>query len=233
LAFNRVVGRSWPEIAALTLSQAKHVGARLIVVDTLSHFAGMEEDEENSAGAALTAMKPLLEAAGEGIAVITVRHERKSGGDLSDAGRGSSAFGGAVDTQLALRRVPGQHGTARKIEAQSRFDSIPTEAVYDYVNGEYVFMGTESSICEVQAERVILQNAPQSEEDAKTLDELIADSNIKRTVAYEVLKTMHREGKLVRLGRGKKRDAFRYFLPKEVSSESSHIGADESRRMAN
>lgn len=47
-------------------------------------------DSENNAGDALAAMLPLQEAAGNGIAVIVLRHDRKSGGLVGESARESS-----------------------------------------------------------------------------------------------------------------------------------------------
>ena len=83
-------------------------------------------------------------AAASGIAVLTIRHGRKSGGDIGDDGRGSSAWGGAADTLLSLRRPEGRtRPTLRNIECVSRFDGMPAEAIYEYVDGQYEFCGTD------------------------------------------------------------------------------------------
>ena len=50
-------------------------------------------------------MKPLQLAAADGLGVVVGRHERKSGGDIGDSARGSSAFGGAVDTIITISRL--------------------------------------------------------------------------------------------------------------------------------
>jgi hypothetical protein len=95
-------GRSWPEIVAAAVDECKRVAASLLVIDTLAQFAGLTGDRENNSGDALEAMAPLQMAAAEGIGVIVIRYERKSGGDR-DSGRGSSAFAGVVDIVLSLR----------------------------------------------------------------------------------------------------------------------------------
>lgn len=46
---------------------------------------------------ALEVIGPLQEALAADIAVVLSRHERKAGGELSDAGPGSSAFSGSAD----------------------------------------------------------------------------------------------------------------------------------------
>jgi hypothetical protein len=94
---------------------------------TLPQWAGIHGDGENSAGEALAAMAPLQEAASQHhLAVVIARHERKSGGDVGNSGRGSSAFAGAVDIVLSLRRPEGNtRPTLRVIHALSRFDETP------------------------------------------------------------------------------------------------------------
>jgi hypothetical protein len=225
LSFNAVIGLDWPGTASLATAKCREVKAVLLVVDTLSHFAGLTEESENAAGAALTAMKPLQAAAAEGIAILTIRHERKSGGELGDAGRGSSAFGGAADTLMALRRVEGQgRPTIRKIECVSRFEGLPAEAVYEYLDGHYQYLGTETDVSEQEAEAVILGNAPESEDKAKTVEELIEGSKTASATAQRVAKRLVNEGKLTRVGKGKKGKPFRYFLPeKKDSSQTTYI----------
>src|SRR5262249_27827100 len=67
-------------------------------------------------------MYPLqIVAAMEGLAVVVARHERKAGGDVGDSARGGSAFAGAVDTILSIRRPNGnQPLTFRTIRTFSR-----------------------------------------------------------------------------------------------------------------
>jgi hypothetical protein len=230
LSFNAVIGLDWPGIASTAVQKCREVKAVLLVVDTLSHFAGLTEESENAAGAALTAMKPLQAAAAEGIAILTIRHERKSGGELGDAGRGSSAFGGAADTLMALRRLEGRgRPTIRKIDCISRFEGLPAEAVYEYLDGRYEYLGSETEISDREAEAVIFGNAPESEDQAKSLDDLLKGSEVARTTAQRVAKRLVREGRLTELGKGKKGNPFRYFLPEKDSAQTTHIyGQKES-----
>lgn len=224
LPFNAVVGMEWTAIARMATEKCKAVGAVLLVVDTVSHFAGLEGDEENNSGAAMACMKPLLETAASGIAVLTIRHERKSGGDIGDAGRGSSAFGGAADTLLSLRRPEGRtRPTLRKIECVSRFDGMPSEAIYEYNDGQYEYRGMQNEISEREAESVILAAASDSEESAKELAALLEGAEVARTTAQRVIKRLVGEGKLTQVGKGKKKDPFRYFLTKKVSAQTPPI----------
>lgn len=230
LFFNAVIGLEWIEIANKAIEKCKQAGAVLLVVDTLSHFVGLEGDTENDSGAAIACMKPLQEAASNGIAVLTVRHERKSGGEVGDAGRGSSAFAGAADTLLTLRRTEGRtRSTLRKIECISRFDDLPPEAIYEYANGQYQYMGTANEISEHEAELLILANAPDCEENAKDLSELLEGSEIARTTAQRVIKKLVGQ-KLTQTGKGRRGSPFRYFLSEKVSAQTPHIeGSSDSK----
>jgi hypothetical protein len=224
LYFHKVTALEWPEIARLAVEKCRQVNAVLLVVDTLSHFAGLEGDSENDSGAAIACMKPLQAAAATGISVLTSRHERKSGGEIGDAGRGSSAFGGAADTLLSLRRLAGRtRSTLRKIECISRFDGLPAEAIFEYIDGQYQYMGTENEISDREAEKVVLGKVPDSKEYAKDLAALVEGSEVARTTAQRVIKRLVGEGKLAHLGKGKKGSTFRYFLPEKDSAQTPHI----------
>lgn len=132
LFWSDTVGVRWEQVVNKAVEEAVRRDAKLLVVDTLLQFAGLQGEAENSAGAALAAIKPLQEAAAvHGLAVIIIRHERKSGGQVGDSGRGSSAFAGAVDVVLSIRRVEGNtRSTMRELHALSRFDGTPDVLVW-------------------------------------------------------------------------------------------------------
>lgn len=224
LSFNAVVGMEWVAIAKIAAEKCHQIRAVLLVVDTLSHFSGLDGDSENDSGAAITCMKPLQQAAAAGIAVLTVRHERKSGGEIGDAGRGSSAFGGAADTLLTLRRPEGRtRATLRKIECISRFEGLPAEAIYEFVDGGYEYRGTENEVSEREALDLVLARAPETEEEAKALDDLLEGSGVARTTAKRVIQGLLTKGVLKQTGKGKKGSPFRYFLPEKDSGQTPHI----------
>ena len=174
LPSSAVIGLEWTAIARIAGQKCREINAVLLAVDTLSHFAGLDGDSENDSGAALACMKPLQEIAATGPAVLTIRHERKSGGEIGDAGRGTSAFGGAADTLLALRRPEGHtRPTLRKIECVSRFEGLPSDSMYEFVDGRYEYRGTENDIAEREATDTLLARVLEGEPNAKTLPELI------------------------------------------------------------
>jgi len=152
---------SWPEIVAEAVRRAEAVGAELIVTDTLGDWASLVGEEENTSGAAMEAMRPLQAAAAGGLAIEIARHGRKSGGELGDAGRGSSAFGGAVDILLQLERAntPG-HESRRVLKAVGRFDGIAPTTVIEWRDGVYVSLGDAVDVEQATTRRAILDILP-------------------------------------------------------------------------
>ena len=119
-------GMDWPETVDQIDAHCRRLGAVLVVIDTLSKWAGLRGEEEQAAGCAMEAVGPLQHlAASSKAAVIVVRHERKSGGATGEAGRGSSAFAGDFDTITSIRKVTGEK-TQRRLGAEGRHDATPT-----------------------------------------------------------------------------------------------------------
>src|SRR5207237_113817 len=103
-------GPPWPEVTAEAAALCRQVEARLLVIDTLSWGAGVED--EGDSGEARTAMRWLLHVASSGTAVLVLRQGRKQGGEIHNAGRGSGAYGGAADILLHLDYVHDEKGRA-------------------------------------------------------------------------------------------------------------------------
>jgi 5S rRNA maturation endonuclease (ribonuclease M5) len=210
-------GVDWLDVARAAVDRAIEFGAELLVVDTLAQFAGIRGDAENSAGAAQEAMKPLQEAAANDLAVVITRHERKGGGEVGESGRGSSAFGGAVDIILALRRAEGNvRPTVRVIESLSRFDETPDKLVIELTEQGYRSLGNATAFAEQEAMKTIVNLLPSKEENAMpsadVLDKL-KEQDIKRTVATEALAKLSDAGTVRRVGEGKKGSPYRYYKP--------------------
>lgn len=91
------------------------------------------------------------------------------------------------------------------------------------MDGNYQYAGSENGISEREAEEAILANASDCEKKAKDLDDLLKGSDVARITAQQVIKRLVAEGKLVQIGKGKRGDAFRYFLPEKVSAQTTHI----------
>ena len=160
LYWRDTVGVKWPDVVAAAGEEAARRGAKAMVIDTFHQFAGI--NDENDAGEALRAMRPIQQAAGEhDLAVFIVGHDRKSGGDVGVSARGSSAFVGAVDVVLSIRRPEGSSTeNVRVIHALSRFDETPSKLVIELVEGEYRALGSVAAVAKSRAVEALYSAAP-------------------------------------------------------------------------
>jgi hypothetical protein len=224
LFWHDVAALAWPEVAALAAEKALEVGAELLITDTLGQFAGIRGDGENSAGAAQEAMGPLQEAAARGLGVLLTRHERKGGGEVGESARGSSAFGGAVDVILSIRRGDGNtRPTVRVIESLSRFDETPDKLVIELTSDGYRSLGDATAFAEEEAAQAIRETLPATPDNAMTTGELtdkLKEQGVKRTSSQAALSRLLQAGKVTRTGGGKKGDPFRHFLSAEPPTPS-------------
>jgi hypothetical protein len=186
---SRVWKHDWPTIITEAIAYCCAVGAVLLIIDTVGRWASLAGDSENDSGSALAVMQPLEEAAAAGLAVLAIRHERKSpGSDVVDAGRGSSAFAGAFDQLLSLKKV-GCHGhdNRRRLLAEGRFDETPHELVIDYAHGVYVDRGSGLDVESNEVSAAVLALLPDNAGEAWTLDELLAACNEERETTKPTL----------------------------------------------
>lgn len=152
---------SWQDVVVAAVALAHKLSA-LLVVDTFTEFARVPGDGENSAGAVLAAIEPLQRATVLGIPIAISHHERKGGGEITDASRGSSALTGAVDTVLVLRRPEGnQQGTVRRIDGLSRFGEVPSLFI-ELTDTGYVSHGGDAAVTTKRATEALLAAIPES-----------------------------------------------------------------------
>ena len=223
-------GMPWPEVIAAAVCECKRVGAMLLVIDTLPQFAGLKGDSENNSGDALTAMDPILQAAAEAIGIIVVRHERKSGGDIGDSGRGSSAFAGAADVVLSLRRPEGNAKKAlRVLHALSRFSETPAELLVELTDSGYISLGEPGEAALREAKESILAILPDSEPEAVSIKELMMSAKVPRATAQRAVKELTEEGVVARVGEGKKSKPFLYFGVGNRFSPTSDMEGQKER----
>ena len=138
---------SWRAVAEDAIERCRLVGARLLVIDTLPQFAKLRGDAENSSGDVLAALEALDAARASGIAVILVQHDRKSGGEVGESGRGSSALAAWVDTVIKLERRGGNAPSAHRVlTTLSRFDETPTNLVVTLEDRVYRALGSKDDV---------------------------------------------------------------------------------------
>lgn len=217
---------SWPQVVAAAVEECQRIGARLLVVDTLPALSRLRGDAENSAGEALRVLESLQQAAGEhGIAVLYTRHERKGGGPVGEAARGSSAFAGGADVLLSLRRPEGRYGHGvRHLQSLSRFEETPPELMIELrEDGRYHVVSDQAITGEDEARADLLKALPETEEKAFTLEELGQRCpKLSRTTAQRKLAELLAEGVVRHIGVGKRGDPKRYYLAADEDCEAPY-----------
>jgi hypothetical protein len=218
---------AWREIATAAVERCLAVGAVLLIVDTISPFAGLAGDRENNAGDALDAVAPLQAAVTRNLAVVLVRHERKGGGDVGEAGRGSTAFTGAVDITASLQRLPGANDRRRVLRISGRPDT-PDAVTIELTDTGYVLRseGEFSAVADA-SEALLKALATRPGATEADLSQVVAP--IPRTTVRSSLEGLRSTGVVVRLGEGKKGSPYRFQLhsdeaPIPRASETNHAG---------
>ncbi len=232
LFWNQVATKPWSEVVAQVVKKAAELEAVALVVDTIHQWSGLTGDQENSSGSTLEAVKPLQLAAATGLSVLIVAHDRKSGGEVGDTARGSSALPGAVDIVLSLRRVKGLPSSVRKIEAISRFDDTPAELTIELTDDGFISRDSSRASAEDKAALVLLKILPSDERgsiDMDALQEQLKPQGISRTSIQGALTTLAAEGKCCRKGEGKRNKPFLYWrgprVPDLVSVAALPLGS--------
>jgi hypothetical protein len=205
-------GAVWTDVVSEAVRKCQNCGSKLLVVDTLSQFAGLIRDAENDSGAALMAIEPLQIAAAGGIAVLTISHDRKGGGAPGDARRGSSAYAGAVDVLCGLRRPDGNGPRNRRLlVAVSRFDGTPEEVLIELRDDGYHSLGEPGEAAKEQVESEVLALLPDSKSAALDIGALSKKTTIKRTQLQRVLDALEKKGLVHKTGKGVKGKPVLYF----------------------
>ncbi len=224
-------GVPWARLMEYIKDECARRGVKLLIVDTFHQFAGLEGDSENSAGATLEALRSLQEVRDAGITVVTSRHERKSGGLVGEAARGSSAFAGAVDVLIVMRRTAGnnQRKNGRVLTSISRFDETPEELVIELTQDGFISHGQDQALALADAKAAILSRAPRSEASALPVDELAHGLGGARTTVQRAIESLGKEGQIMQVGKGVKGDPIRYYV-REIDSAQTpdSIGQKDS-----
>lgn len=207
---------TWPVMLAKVRLHMQANASRLLVVDTLGQFSGVKGDEENKAGAALKVMEPLLELAAAGFAVLISRHDRKSGGDVGDSGRGSSAITGAGDVILHLQRVATDDPSKkrqRKLEALTRLDEIGDLIIELEADEPYTYrlVGDQEHVRSRDMRIEILAALPTTPDEAIDREALFDRIGGRALDITRALRDLINEHEVVRLGKGIAGDRYRYY----------------------
>lgn len=231
--WQQVRDRQWPDVAAAAAAYAVEIGAECLAVDTLFQFAGITAEKgENDSAAALAALAPLQAAADEhNLAVIIVRHEGKADAPIGDAGRGSTAFGGAVDILLRLKRPEGNApANQRLLEYVGRFDDIPEKRVVAWERERgYVDLGSPEDAGKRQAAQLVYDALPPDEDAAISRDQVTAacKPDVARTSVYVALGGLIVAGQICSRGSGKRGDPVLYWRRPQLIRSQPPVVANE------
>lgn len=134
---------NWNDVVhELTYILEEHPGIHIIVIDTLSRWLKIEDENASAeAGGHMTLVELL---ASDNRAILTVRHGKKGEmGEIGESARGGTAYGGAVDVILELWRANQEgHANRRILRTEGRFDDdVPEKMFIDLENGDYTVVG--------------------------------------------------------------------------------------------
>ena len=175
-----------------------------MIVDTLPQFAALRGEDENKSGAIMEMMKPLQGAAGGGLAVLASRHDRKSGGDVGDSGRGLGLVLGSPTSSCTCSVCPerGRQRTSAMIDTVSRLDETPDKMLVELEPGDadrantYVLVGDARRVQHEELRIDILAALPTADhrEDAPEFEELRKDLGVRAIEVRRELNGLIKEG---------------------------------------
>jgi hypothetical protein len=176
-----VIGEPWAYIGEGLIAACREFGASILIVDTLAQLAGLAGESENASGS-VSVLQPFQYAKEHGIACVFVRHASKSvenRGNISRAGRGTTAITGAMDI-CVLHEQPGSEDI-RTLKVVSRLREEATWTL-KYEEGLYVVM--KDGAPPVGAAKVTAQNRAKVEDawkaGARTADEIAKITGLHR-----------------------------------------------------
>ncbi len=212
-AYNGPSPDDWTAVEA-TLT---HTGAGVLVIDSLSRFLQLED--ENAAAEVTAQLGRLVDLVHRtNVALLAIHHDRKSGGGHGRGMRGSSAFLAAFDIAVHVKREgEDTQDPRRRLESVSRYDEgNRTVVVRREADGRYTI---EGSAQDVRRGKVLAAFTPGEELDLAAVNDRL--EGVGRTALVSDLKALHDAGQLQRRGAGKRGDVFRYSLPETVPEKNS------------
>jgi len=184
----------WPEIVDGVLRYVTAHEIVLVVVDTADVWMLKPGDDANDSVVAEAAVRELRRIA-EHCAVLILRHERKGGGDIADSARGSSAFSGAVDALMVLRRTGGADNR-RELETVARavLPHVPARLVIDLEGDRYVVRGSALDVARQETRAALLEYLPATRDTAFTAEQLREAAGTAKTLTDDTLRALVDEG---------------------------------------
>jgi hypothetical protein len=202
----------WPRLIKWATGAANRSGHELLIIDTFSVLAGLGEEQENDAGAITERLRPLREAAAEGLAVLLLHHMNAQG-----RARGSSAFRGVTDVSIALTRVEGSNTITLK--TQSRFAATPpilkaklVKASDGWFYEPIDVQDPTGEVARINTGAMLWEALCEAGPDGITYDEINALPGLSAHKAKKRFPGWFDQGKIGRYGAGEKGDSYRWFV---------------------
>jgi len=182
-------------------------GVRLVLLDTLSRYWDIENENDNAE--VIRRVSPFLDLAREtNTAVVLIHHERKGGGEDGRGIRGGSALFGLVDQSLTLDKRAGGTENQRVLKALGRYDESPSEVILELDGDAYRSLGTADEFTlKSKQDKILaaLTDVPQ------TVDALADATGFPRATTQQILGGLGKQ--VARQGKGVRNDPFLYCRP--------------------
>ncbi len=198
-------GLGWPNCIAYIKRRIRN-GTGLVVVDTLSRFWGVSD--ENDAAQVIRALGPLFALTrAHDVAILGLHHTRKAGGAAGAGVRGSNALTGAVDISIELGRVhPYDKTPRRRLESISRYGETPGTLLVQLADDGYELLDDQADVIEKALMAIIEENAGITAGDLAD-EVMMGERNVQR-----LLTEMCGRGILERTGSGSGSSPFLYTV---------------------
>lgn len=206
-------------IDALDRQRAEH-GLDLVVIDTLPSF--LPPGVENQDDAVVEALAPLEKLTAAGTAVLLLHHPRKGELRAGQAARGSGALSGLADILVEMQMVHGApfNDRRRRLTAWSRYDETPRRLLIDLAEDGCDYLVREEASLPIDEELELGIEVVQ-EVLARVGTQLTREKIVKHwperrvpgtATVWRWLDRAIERGLVVRYGRGRAGDPFRYAL---------------------
>jgi hypothetical protein len=203
---------AWPELISKATEQAIRAGHRLLVIDTFPGLAGLQDEQENDAGAINARLAPLQRAAGKGLAVLFLHHVNSQGQP-----RGSKAFKGISD--ISIRLLRSRSSSSFTLETESRFPTTPARVrgQLDRSPRTWRYQGLGKTIGAEQvadsADERLMAALSQAGSSGLTYAEVDGIPGLSKDMAKKRFPGWHAANKINRRGTGTKTDPYRWLRP--------------------
>jgi hypothetical protein len=209
----------------------------LVAIDSLANLAPMRT--ENDAGEMLQAVAPLQALTARGLSVLLSHHPKKGTIVPGQAARGSGALSGYADILVEMQAVSRRNAQdrRRRLRAYSRYAATPPNWVIAWTpdGADYLGLGPSAEPDFAQGWAVlqeILANAPSRLSRQDILRHWPdPDTAPARQTLWRWLDQLVKEGRVLRDGRGSKREPYEYYLPGMMEKWQANFLADLTRRL--